>query len=226
MRQRLLLIPLAIAFALLGAGVPYALSESGEPSAPESGEPSAPGTLPTVDRARQAPGASSVSALRRVQRDSDRLPASVADSSLLADGVADVTSARRLGVSADSGWIIPGRNGSMCHVREGFLNCPPASVIEERGLAPSVTSRDGVYRVDGIAADGISSASVTLWDKSVVKANVSNNTFSVKASQPVREVQWHGPQGPESMAFDWFFRLSAKEQAAIEAGGSGSVTTP
>jgi hypothetical protein len=208
MRPGLLLPLLGILFSLIGVGVAYALSQD----APFVDRTS----LGPNDRAAQAPGAAAVAPLRREQVEADRLPGAVADGPLLADGIADVASARRVGANSESGWIMPGRNDSICHARNGFLNCAPAQYVEQRGLAPSAASRDGTFRIEGIAADSVDSVIVRLWDDSVVAAPVSNNAFLIKASQPVREVRWQGPNGPESMSFEWFYRLSAQQQQSMQ----------
>jgi hypothetical protein len=156
------------------------------------------------DRAGQSAAAAHLASLRRARAESDLIPPSLSGSPLLADGVADVPSARHadVGNPREDAWIVPSGHDRVCLVVVGTLTCPDARYIASRGVAPSLAWRGQDFFVAGIAVDGIPDVEVELADGRTAVARVSSNAFELHTTTPPLRVRWNGPDGAGTFAFD------------------------
>jgi hypothetical protein len=151
------------------------------------------------------PEARSIASFRRALQGADVVPTELADGPLLSDGVGDVRRARRAG--ANPVWIMPGRKASICIVSHGGLACPPAELVAEEGVAPSVfKTADGPFRTMGVAADEVTSVEVELIAGETRRAAVEGNAFFVESEVEPLGVRWtyKGKRRTFELPPDWF----------------------
>ena len=154
------------------------------------------------------PSRSDLATFRRPHTAADTVPGNLVHGLVLDDGTADVAESRRVRAgTSHEGWLMPGRRGSICHVRRGFATCPPARLIEARGAAAALGLRDGRFLLDGVASDRVRSVEVSFRDGSSTTLGVVDNVFSVESSSPPVTVAWDGPSGRETADFGWYIDL-------------------
>jgi hypothetical protein len=162
-----------------------------------------------------APGAVGVAALRRPARATDAVRGG--QSVLIADGAGDARGARRVVAHGGrAGWLMPGRGGSICYLRDGFLGCPGASYIDDRGFSPMLGMRDGEYDVGGIASDAVRKVDVSFENGQSVEVPVADNVVWYHSTVAPTRVHWQGPRGPESMAFPTRSLAAMREEVRRE----------
>jgi hypothetical protein len=62
-------------------------------------------------------------------------------------------------------------------------------------------ARGDNIRVQGIAADAVSSVEITLEGGDTLTASVRENTFTVRTTKWPLEIRWQGPHGTERQPF-------------------------
>jgi hypothetical protein len=143
-----------------------------------------------------------LAALRRAATSDDAVPTDVAKGPLLADGVADLSSARRVH-GPQPAWIAAARGRAepaLCLVGRGYLGCPPVAMLVAQGASVGVGSRRGEpINVHGIATDDVSAIEVVLEDGTTANVRVENNYFTYDTDVAPVKTRWVGPNGVEEV---------------------------
>jgi hypothetical protein len=191
----------ALALAASVTGVVVAQQQADEPYV--SSEP-APRDRPETEKTGQSMTVRDVKdhikPLKRSKQSGDELPAAVANSPLLEDGVVNRDESRK--VKGKQRWIVPSANGeAVCIVATSEVACPPASALAERGADVSVFwHADTPVRVTGIATDAVTAINLIMRDGSRTTIPVEDGSFEAELDTVPREVWWNGPEGRESLA--------------------------
>lgn len=179
-----------IASVLAAIAVPFAVSQAAD-SQPSPAADQALARADNPDGATSAPGAPQIGALRRAQKSTDRLDAATAKNPLISDGVADVSSARKVQLSGSvAGHLFPGKRDSVCLMADGFLNCPYAKTIVEKGAAAGAGYRGDTFYVFGIASDAVKSVIVTGKSGSEQEIPVRESSFYLQTTDAPVSVNW------------------------------------
>lgn len=189
---------IALALALLGGATALATTQTTSPDATTltapAADPSSRGVNTTANGEMPAgyPGVKDVAAFRRARQSDDAVPDALAEAPLLNDGVGDFRRARRAQVSGtQSVWLMPGRKDSICIVSQAALNCAPAGVVEQDGVAPSIfKTADGPFKVMGIAADDVRSLEVALDTGETLTIAIVENVFVIESDAQPRTLRW------------------------------------
>jgi hypothetical protein len=220
MRSRPIIAVAGLSLVVAVGGAFAADTERGGPAAPEPplvSEPPGPAPSALVGR------------LRARDTVDDAIAREMAAGPLLADGAADVATARRVQPKVGRpGWLMEGAKAaggrrSVCYAREGFLNCASTAAIAEQGVVTMVSTRGDDVSIEGIAVDGISAVDITLRTGKVVRAPVVDNVFLIEANEPPSEVRWQGAQGAKRQSFEWLVRLTDEAKAREQAVRSGLI---
>jgi hypothetical protein len=152
------------------------------------------------DRAAAHPAAAFLSVLRRSRSTCDAVPAGADGQAARYAGhepPADFASSRRVQVSAsEANWVMPGageESNGVCILGGAMLNCPDAAIIAKLGVAPSISASGKDIRLQGVAADGVTSIDVTLEGGERQTISVRENTFALRTDAWPLELRWqHG----------------------------------
>lgn len=197
-------VALVLALAGLGAVVSVASGDSDGVSPKADAGPSR--AIAKPDRAALALARANIGVLRGARvAASDAIPARIAEGPLLSDGVASLSSARKVrdGGSLRSAWLASTSDGAgVCAVAAGGMICPSVALVVEEGLSPGYVTRLGEpVHVFGVVSDAVRDVALLLRDGRTQSVTVADNFFAVDTAIVPIEVNWIGPDGYESYAF-------------------------
>lgn len=195
---------ISISLALAAAG--GAVSVASGAVAPERG---AQGDPPAVlatgpDHTAIGQARAHVGALDTPRSASDALAPRAAATRLIADGLVEPLSMRRVEAGGEAGWLGLTTDGDqVCVVSNGALTCPTVQLLVDEGVAPGYVGRatESVVHVFGVVSDDASGLQLLLRDRRTLNVTVRDNFFAVDVPAVPIELTWTGPSGPASWTF-------------------------